>query len=312
MKTVLLIIFMLFMSYTFRAQAVFCAPGAEWRYLFIRFAGPNPVYTMKYTGDSIEGADTLKIIRYAAFFKRGVGDCSFNVLIRQRGDTVFMRNCHTLDSWQVLYNFSATPGQHWITTVKDSNSYGSYPLITHTVVVNAVSTVTINGMSLKKLFVSYCYNSPSTGAQCESAEIVERIGCTSYLFNYYAPPPAVTDFDILWKPLCYKDNVLGIVNFEQNGCNYYTGISKNELSGNPIQIYPNPASEQLSIYLSSASSDEFQVVLTDLSGREVKRAILQSAKNEVELQNLENGLYLLQMEDARGKTIYQQKLLKQD
>jgi hypothetical protein len=59
---------------------------------------------IKYVRDSILGIDTVKILEHKRFFY----DLNYNInskaltLIRQRGDTIFMRSRLTQNTWQVF------------------------------------------------------------------------------------------------------------------------------------------------------------------------------------------------------------------
>jgi len=309
MKKILLLIFILLIVLVAKSQSLFCLPGAEWKYSYVTVSGE---YTgsVKHVGDTLLNGEIVQMIKYRSFYKTlsPIG-CSNTIFIKQHGDTVFMKNCYTKGTWQILYNFAAAAGQYWLTTVKDSVTTGSYAAVTHTIVVNAVTTITLNGLSLRKMFVSYCYGSGV--AQCYNAEIIERVGCITYLFNYANSHPYIPDADAVYKFLCYSDSTFSPTAFSPGGCNYIVGIDEQK-SNKGISIYPNPASEELFICLPSASSDEFQIILTDLSGREIKSMSLFYAETHLNIQNLENGLYLLQIQDGLGKPVYQQKLLKQN
>ena len=71
------------------------------------------------------------------------------------------------------------------------------------------------------------------------------------------------------------------------------GIPGNTLE-DPIQIFPNPASDK--IWISSIESGEYHIQITDLSGRVVlerKYSAAQSSENELSLDNLNAGVYVI-------------------
>jgi len=112
-KIYLLLISVAFFNNIF-SQIKFCPPGAEWHYLFnTNNLNPKPHFeneTVKYIGDSINGSDTIKILSHTRFLEGFNYDYSGKTFIKQKGDTIFMRNKYTQNSWQILYNFSVGAG----------------------------------------------------------------------------------------------------------------------------------------------------------------------------------------------------------
>lgn len=314
MKKHLLILFVFLVFGQLRSQVVFCPPGAEWKYIFRPGVGNYAYYAnMHYLRDSLLNAETVKVLGYGHFFKVTVGDRCSNVLLKQNGDTIFMRNCNTRNTWQVLYNFAATAGQSWTTTLIDSMASGTHVPFTHTITVNTVTTVVMNNMTLKKLLVSYCYTSPYTGTvQCDAAEIIERIGCTTYLFNYthkmnVSDPDGMSDF------LCYTDNTFGTSQFSQKGCNYDVGIAENKAAIENVVLYPQPAGDRLHVVFSEhAAGLDYALQVTDLLGRAVPNARLQlsGAAGELDLSTLPKGIYFLRFFDG-SSPIATRKFIKE-
>jgi len=69
-----------------------------------------------------------------------------------------------------------------------------------------------------------------------------------------------------------------------------TGISEQSLSN--IEVYPNPASDFITIS-SNQSLSEQEYKIFDPSGKVLKSGVLQSNENQIDISNLSNGLYLL-------------------
>jgi hypothetical protein len=71
-----------------------------------------------------------------------------------------------------------------------------------------------------------------------------------------------------------------------------------------LAVFPNPASDQVTVQLPTAASNSAQVVLTDLSGRTVLTQPLGGGtKATVNLPaSLTTGIYLLQVQDAGAVT----------
>src|ERR1043165_6473023 len=102
----LLLLFLIFLVTTkIQAQVVFCPPGAEWHYNFrTEFLQRTDNVTIKYVGDTLWGLDLLKILSATRFYVDQNCRSVSRTLIKQKGDTIFMNNNRTQNSWQILYN----------------------------------------------------------------------------------------------------------------------------------------------------------------------------------------------------------------
>ncbi len=296
MKKLLLLFLCLVYFNKGNAQVVFCPSGAEWHSLFSKqsvFLNTHNE-TIKYIGDSISGSDTLKILSHFWFFMT-CGPIVQKTFIKQKGDTIFFYNQLTQGTWQILYNYAAQPGQTWQTTVVKTYTY------TFTFTVQSVSTVTINGFNLKRLTVS---SNSWAGTQ-----ITERLGSDAFLFHFSQIPPNKCEGDVFLESLCYKDNVFGTKQFGTKSCDYYTAdyLGINEVKGTEIKIYPNPLNNSLTI--ETESGQESQMILMDISGREVKKVRLEQ-KDNIDVSNLTPGIYFITVSKNR-EVVYKSKVVKE-
>lgn len=89
-----------------------------------------------------------------------------------------------------------------------------------------------------------------------------------------------------------------------------------ELNGEKLsaKIFPNPASDALSLVFESNQSFDAQVVVSDLIGRSVsvKNFKVLDGENQlpVSVSNLANGLYFIQLKN-NGKVVFSEKIIKQ-
>lgn len=269
---------------------------------------------IKYIGDSVLNSQTVKILQHSkSFYYQNNYGIRYSV-IKQNGDTVFFRNATTQHSWQVLYNFAATAGQSWTTTVSDTHSWSAVTI--YTITVDSVITTGVNGFNLRTLYVKYKVNTPAPYSIPDMpAQITERFGCHYFLFNY-KPVPFSTDQDQSMSVLCYKDNTFGTKLFTDKPCNYeaYMSIEENSQAGGSFHIFPNPGNGQfrLSIPNSLAGSD-LEIKVLDLSGRRVKqmKPDAGSLSPSIDLRELETGAYTIQVAQG-GQIRYNGKIIKQD
>jgi hypothetical protein len=309
----LLLVFFFFQKALPQAPVVFCPAGAEWYYSFSVFwTAARHNEEIKYIRDSVVDSETVKVLGHKRlFYYKNFSVAPWHTLIRQRGDTVFFRNASTQHSWQILYNYATQAGQTWTTTIKDPMMQASST--TYTIVVDSVKTVMLNNMSLRKLFVKYIPG-PEISVPTRTAEVSERIGCHTFLFNYIAPLYA-TDADRCEGILCYEDATFGLKQFTDKDCTYeyYVGLEENKADHSGIYLYPNPNHGTFSLRIpNGAGLQDPELSISDLSGREIMHQQLSSLlEQQIELKDLSKGIYLLSIKD-QGKIVYTDKIVKHE
>jgi glucose/arabinose dehydrogenase len=75
-------------------------------------------------------------------------------------------------------------------------------------------------------------------------------------------------------------------------------------------VYPNPATSYFVVYDYSAEQSR-RIELMDLNGKIVKRQTAINIATRIEVSDLANGLYVLKITDAKGKTIRTEKIIIQ-
>ena len=105
--------------------------------------------------------------------------------------------------------------------------------------------------------------------------------------------------------------VTGIVfdpkNWIINGLVNINRIDENKATN--FLIYPNPCSDKLQIYLGSNKSGNYQIRITDISGKEILiKNWFADNSSEIDISNLEKGIYFLQISDGMNKSV--QKFIK--
>jgi hypothetical protein len=71
-----------------------------------------------------------------------------------------------------------------------------------------------------------------------------------------------------------------------------------------VYLYPNPASEVITLLFSNAESRPIQYSLTDHVGRDIKNGMIGSEKTELSLKNLPSGNYLLILTSQIEKRVF--------
>ena len=84
------------------------------------------------------------------------------------------------------------------------------------------------------------------------------------------------------------------------------GLDEKEISTSPIYIYPNPAINILNIDVSNSLN--YGTTLYDSQGRRIISKINQPA---IEIQNLPQGIYLLEVKDLDSGQVVIEKIIKE-
>lgn len=299
-KKILPLLFCLVIFSSLKSQSLFCPPGAQWRCVYNSFnLDPTPdfINVVAWNGGTTTiNGEVVTILKHDRLFRQyNVKPISVTYL-KEVGDTVFMKSVATNNQWCILFNFAATAGQTWEIPPIFSNA-------TFTVTVDAVDSITLNGITLKRLSTRYKQsNVPNT----YYATITERLGGSQFLFNFLRGP--ISDGDYMTEYLCYQDSALGLLQFSNKPCYYsnLTGISEN-YSTSLFKMYPNPSSDFITVDLANPQDAEAKII--DINGKELRTMKLEN-KTKVDVQDLAKGIYLLNVIEGTEK-IYTTKFIKE-
>ena len=76
-----------------------------------------------------------------------------------------------------------------------------------------------------------------------------------------------------------------------------------------INIYPNPASEIVTVKLSNLPLEETRIVLLDITGMQLQNRIVQSTQETFEIQSYPSGIYLIKTIIGKNSTV--KKIIKE-
>lgn len=104
---------------------------------------------------------------------------------------------------------------------------------------------------------------------------------------------------------------------DQNGCKassdsvFLDLSSLNDLDGYGLNIYPNPADDQLSIEFSLNDNQSYSILIANILGQAVIQPITISGAGKIGIstESLSNGLYIVQLKNEQGKILKVEKLL---
>ena len=293
MKKLLTLICCLTIFGNLKSQVVFCPPGAEWHYVYNTFSmDPTPDYENIRAwngGTALVDGETVTILKHNKIFWRYNTKNIYESYLKQIGDTIFIKNAFTNSKWLILFNYAATAGQSWVTSL-------SFSGVSYTVTIDSVTSSSANGFTLKTLHALYKQNNPP---RFYHSSITERIGGYYYLFNFFSGP--VTDGDYMTDRLCYQDSAFGLLQFSNKPCDYSNLTVVSELNqSSQIKIYPNPATEYINIDFETWGPK--QIFITTVLGETISNLDVQSSDTSLHLNvsELKTGIYFLKILEGKN------------
>ena len=254
----------------------------------------NNSIDLSYTSVGIEWASSAGAVNYQYQYST---DISFNTGTYSNNTSLITGNIsglypHTIYYWRVR-GMNANGYSPWSTTWQFTTQSA---VLTAPILVSPVNNSTgvdYNSVTLDWNLVygasKYIYEiSPdstfTTGVTTDSLNFTEKsfIGLatnTQYFWRIKASDGAV------------ESNWSEVWNFRTM---FPVGIS--ELENQFIKIYPNPASEQLTMSTSLRGTKlSFQFFIYDLSGKEIYKAELKESMQTIDISDIKSGVYVLQV-----------------
>ncbi len=98
-----------------------------------------------------------------------------------------------------------------------------------------------------------------------------------------------------------------------NARNMNVGIKENKLEQNRIKLFPNPATDVLSLSYSTHFNEDYVVTVSDLMGRKQhEEAFDKSISNpKMNVQSLSAGMYLVQLKTKAGSILAKERFVKE-
>ena len=278
---------------TFLFGQNFGSIGTQW-YYSEHAGGAAPsnseyLHLKSVSDTNLYGVTTHKIVR--TYYKFNGDIVTLDPLyVYENSDTVFMYNFRKA-KYQSLYIFNAKKGDTLtfefpepVTWLTDS----SFRLV-----IDTVETLIVKGVSLKK----YKTKALDRHQFHIGGYYMDRIGGLDWFF----PRP-----DIIPEaggPIrCYSDNQID-TNFQSVACDYRLVTSIGEINANyRIYIFPNPFQNELTI---QSEQPIEQIEIYDFIGRR----ILSSRQATLNLENINNGVYILTIYLKSGQRL-DRKIIK--
>ena len=279
-------------------------PGAVWHF---NYGGLSTVGFVKvtYTGDTlIDGRNCQRLDPYRYMFTYYSHTKEWRLLSSHymsaeftslSGDTVFW---YKNDTFHVLYNFGAQPGDTWDMGF-DTNWAQCSKSIIH---VDSVKFIELNGNTYRCLYLT----SSSNASRYFQGWVCEKFGnMNGYLFPMEnVCDSTIVEWDDIWFA-CYEDSSFALLNVSGRDCEYLLKlISIPEREDRRIYVSPNPVQDKLLVYSYDANTVR-QVTVFDIHGRQM--VVYHSS--DIDFKEYKSGLYFVKIDFSNGEVIHQ-KILK--
>lgn len=138
-----------------------------------------------------------------------------------------------------------------------------------------------------------------------STGLIYKVNLNNFSSSVVTPSNLITAWDVI-----YNDNLLYACNFEGGQVNRFdlSQLSLDENVTNSFKMYPNPANEIYTVRLPEAEMTGSEMILKDLTGKEILRMALTEEETSINVGFLSPGIYLVQF-DYKNKT-WVEKLMK--
>lgn len=195
------------------------------------------------------------------------------------------------------------PSDRWFALgigVTDGFGMGSGDVVVYN---NQLSDRNFNGMSNPRTDSSQDWtlvsNNVSSGTR---TLVIERALTNSDANDYQLPYATTTSIDLAWAHDPIAD--FAVSNHQSNrgfASGTFTNLSTDDFSLNSTSVYPNPASDKISI---KSKTNLLSVNIYTQTGALVKETLINGETNEVDINvsNLKSGVYMLEIRNGSDKS----------
>lgn len=207
--------------------------------------------------------------------------------------------------FQLAVDFGAGVGDSWNFTTGE-NEFATEYLVT----VSGISTIEVEGYTLRKLELSYSFNEgsgvePFIFIYPSSLEVIEVVGSLHQFFTPFGQN-GVCDFEANTQLQCFDSPSLSYLNSIFPNCDFILSIDDAQYSSD-ISIFPNPTLNSIVLTGELLKNTDW-VEIYNLQGAVVLRHSVSNAGDVIDLSALENGVYLIQCND-NGNILWAGKVI---
>lgn len=303
MKNTLLILFTGALTHLCYAQE-FAPLNAEWHFQKWSINDDNFIdyYSAKAERDTVLNGNYATILTYK---ENGTIIPDAEVIIREENRKVYF---YEDNSFKLLYDFNLAVGDTLTFNVPQNFYYydiscGAYPdssvLHLAQVKIDSISPHMFDNQTLDVFYTTPIYDNSGQYFSWELGTIVERIGSYGGLFGFSTTQCLGGD----WGHFrCYSDSILTYY-LSVEDCNYTTTGINNVTDKLPVSVYPNPATNTITIETTLRQNTSLLTVIKNTLGQIVytlnDKAISGLYKKTIDI-NLGQGIYFLTLQTDQG------------
>lgn len=278
----------------------FALQGSTWHYKNVVVVWPGPAGSVveDYVSITASGDTTIEGHLCKKLNLNQTPGCLGNQNMKftyYSNDTVYFYD-QELNTYQTLYHFSAAVNDTWDIRVPDN--FGEDTI---SVRIDSVDIVNINGIDLKRQYVTYTTHFTDIQDFEYQSVVIERIGDLHYLFNIYPEWYYTCDASVITGLRCFEDN--NVTQYSTGispSCTYIAYLGTNELAAQHINIFPNPSSDFIEIH--NPDHTVFSYEIHDLSGKLIQKG---EASDIINLDLIQTGVYSIKL--TAGALVYNEK-----
>ncbi|MBP7497069.1 MAG: T9SS type A sorting domain-containing protein [Bacteroidales bacterium] len=299
-KLILLLVF----NSTLVFSQYFAPVGAKWNYT-VKWAfalnNEETYMTVNSTKDTL--INNIRCSKLESSMEFCGGYAYRNCFVYSSDSIVYFFD-KTIGEFQILYNFKAKANDSWII------KYPTHNNIIDTVIISVISVSNniINSKTLKSLNVSYkSYHNPAINY---NSHITEILGDNVYLFNFYYYG-IMCDSNYSDGLRCYEDNTFGFYSTGiADSCtySYYVGINGADSKTINVDVFPNPAVEQITL-LNNSNFGNLIAELYNTTGELIRKEPI-TIRTTWNISYLNSGLYFIKIHNSKNNDFKFYKLVK--
>ena len=261
--------------------------GTEWYYEITNVNGSVTYQYLECAADTTIGTTRPKIIvKSNTLYDKDIHTKITHEYVYSDEGIVYWWDKQS-QSYTTLYNFNANIDDEWTINV------GNHSITVH---INGINNIEQDGEMYRVLTIN-------DDDDIFSGDVICGIGHTTSFF----PEKLLNnrDFDVDGIR-CYWLNGEQLLQFGEVDCdeiyNIYNNVAENEDTG--VEVYPNPTNGVITIVGTDyVCSQTTEFVITNITGQIVLQGTISSDNQQIDVRNLENGMYFIKIGNETIKII---------
>jgi photosystem II stability/assembly factor-like uncharacterized protein len=142
------------------------------------------------------------------------------------------------------------------------------------------------------------------GTDVNNLQLIDATSGTSTQFTNYNPPPGDLFYqvEVVNPSPCDASNVAKALR-SNVAASKYVGIFEQQKNSFVFSVYPNPANNLLTVNLENVNNQNLSLTIYNAIGAVVKTMDIQQNQQQIDVSNLSNGLYMIELKSTNGYAV---------